>query len=173
MIERYSRPEMANIWTDQNRFQKMLDVEVLACEAFAELGAIPKEAVKTIKEKAQVDAKRIKEIEEVTNHDVVAFIKNVSEHVGDDAKYFHFGLTSSDVLDTGLSIMMVEAMDMLIKESEELVEILRKKAIDYKKTPMMGRSHGVHAEPISFGRTTCLSSIKNTAVFETFNNSSS
>ncbi len=151
MIKRYSRPEMEKIWTDDNRFRKMLDVEILACEAFAEQGLIPKEAVKVIKEKADLDVERILEIEKVTNHDVVAFIKNVSEYVGTDAKYLHFGLTSSDVLDTGYSIQMVEAMDMLIKDAEEVRDALKKKAIKYKKTPMMGRSHGVHAEPISFG----------------------
>lgn len=151
MIERYSRPGMANIWTDQNRFQKMLDVEILACCAFAELGQIPKEAVEVIKKKAKIDVNRIKEIEEVTNHDVVAFIKNVSENVGPEAKYFHFGLTSSDVLDTGYSVQMVQAIDLLIKDAEEMVEIIREKAIEHKNTPMMGRSHGVHAEPISFG----------------------
>jgi adenylosuccinate lyase len=151
MIERYTRPEMAGIWTDQNRFQKMLDVEILACEAFAELGEVPKEAVKTIREKAAFTPERIKEIEDVTNHDVVAFIKNISENVGEDAKYFHFGLTSSDVLDTGYSLQMVEAMDLLIKGAEEVKTALGEKAKKYKMTPMMGRSHGVHAEPISFG----------------------
>ena len=151
MISRYSRPEMAAIWTDQNRFEKMLEVEILACEAFAKLGQIPKSAVRTISENAKVEAERIKEIERVTNHDVVAFIKNVSEHVGEDAKYFHFGLTSSDVLDTGLSMMMVQAMDILIKGAENVAAALKEKAIAYKNTPMMGRSHGVHAEPITFG----------------------
>ncbi|MBD3296717.1 MAG: adenylosuccinate lyase [Candidatus Omnitrophica bacterium] len=151
MIKRYSRPEMARIWTDQNRFEKMLEVEILACEAFAELGQIPEQAVKTIAENAEVDAERVKEIEKVTNHDVVAFIKNVSESVGEDAKYFHFGLTSSDVLDTGLSMMMVQAADILIKDAEEVAEALKKRAIEHKHTPMMGRSHGVHAEPVSFG----------------------
>jgi len=151
MIDRYTRPEMAGIWTDENRFRKMLEVEILACEAFARLGAIPKEAVKTIKEKADISVERIKEIEAATNHDVVAFIKNVSENVGDDAKYFHYGLTSSDVLDTALSAQMVQAMDLLIKGAEGVLAALREKALKYKKTPMMGRSHGVHAEPISFG----------------------
>ncbi|MDP8299642.1 MAG: adenylosuccinate lyase [Candidatus Tantalella remota] len=151
MIERYTRPEMAGIWTDKNRFQRMLDVEILVCEAFAELGAIPKEAVKTIKAKAAFTPERIKEIEEITNHDVVAFIKNISENVGEDAKYFHFGLTSSDVLDTGYSLQMVEAIDLIIKGAEEVRGALKEKAKKYKKTPMMGRSHGAHAEPISFG----------------------
>ena len=151
MIERYTRPEMGRIWTDDNKFRKMLEVEILACEAFAEQGSIPAEAVKVIREKADIDAERIKEIEEKTHHDVVAFLKNISENVGEEAKYVHFGLTSSDVLDTALSVMMVEAMDIIIKGAEELKEALKEKALKYKKTPMMGRSHGVHAEPITFG----------------------
>ncbi len=151
MIKRYSRPEMARIWDEKNRFQKMLDVEILACEAFAELNIIPASAAKTIKEKAAFSVDRINEIERVTNHDVVAFIKSVSENVGEDARYFHYGLTSSDVLDTALSIQMVEAADILIRDIEELINALKNKAIEHKKTPMMGRSHGVHAEPISFG----------------------
>ncbi|MFQ5952025.1 MAG: adenylosuccinate lyase [Candidatus Omnitrophota bacterium] len=151
MIERYTRPEMSRIWTEENKFKKMLEVEILACEAFAKAGLIPKEAVKAIREKAEVSVRRIKEIEKETRHDVVAFIKNVSENVGEEAKYFHFGLTSSDVLDTALSVMMVEAADLLIKDVKEVLEALKEKALKYKKTPMMGRSHGVHAEPISFG----------------------
>ncbi|MFH1877328.1 MAG: adenylosuccinate lyase [Candidatus Omnitrophota bacterium] len=124
---------------------------MLACEAFAVLGLIPRAAVKTIREKAAIDVKRINEIEAVTHHDVVAFIKNVSENVGEPAKYFHFGLTSSDILDTGLSIMMAEAMGLIEKSIVEFLQILKEKALKYKKTPMMGRSHGVHAEPISLG----------------------
>lgn len=151
MIERYTRPEMGSIWSDENRFRKMLEVEVLACEALAGKGFIPKRSAETIRAKADIDVDRIKEIEKTTNHDVVAFIKCVSEYVGEDAKYFHFGLTSSDVLDTGLSVMMVQACDMLIKGAEKVAEELRKKAIEHKHTVMMGRSHGVHAEPVTFG----------------------
>ncbi|MDD3088357.1 MAG: adenylosuccinate lyase [Candidatus Omnitrophica bacterium] len=151
MIERYTRPEMAKIWTDQNRFAKMLDVEIYACEAFAKLGMVPGPALENIRKKAAFDVKRIQEIEEKTNHDVVAFIKNISENIGDDAKYLHFGLTSSDILDTALSSQMAEAMDILIKGAEALKAALKIKAIQHKKTPMMGRSHGVHAEPTSFG----------------------
>ena len=151
MIKRYSRPEMARIWTEENRFQKMLDVEILACEAFAKLKLIPESAVKTIKEKAAFSVERINEIEKITNHDVVAFIKSVSENVGEDARYFHYGLTSSDVLDTALSVQMVEAADILINGIEKLIKALKNKAQEHKNTPMMGRSHGVHAEPISFG----------------------
>ncbi|KJJ83747.1 adenylosuccinate lyase [Candidatus Omnitrophus magneticus] len=142
---------MASIWTDENKFRKMLAVEIFACEAFTEEGLIPRSALAVIKNKANIDVKRIQEIEEKTNHDVMAFIKNVSEYVGEEAKYFHFGLTSSDILDTALSVMMAEAMDILISGAEKLKESLRKKAIKYKMTPMMGRSHGVHAEPITFG----------------------
>ncbi|MBU0683307.1 MAG: adenylosuccinate lyase [Candidatus Omnitrophota bacterium] len=151
MIDRYTRPEMAKIWTEENKFQKMLDVEILACEAFAEQGLVPKSAVKTIKEKAEFNVKRINEIEAKTHHDVVAFIKNISEKIGEDAKYLHFGLTSSDVLDTALSLMMTEAMDIIIGDVKLVMSKLREKAAKYKNTPMMGRSHGVHAEPISFG----------------------
>jgi len=142
---------MTRIWTDENKFQKMLDIEILAVEAFSEQGFMDKEIVKIIRKKAAFDVKRIKEIEAKTHHDVVAFIKNVSENIGEEAKYLHFGLTSSDVLDTALSVMMTEAADILIKDVEEVMEELRKKALKYKNTPMMGRSHGVHAEPISFG----------------------
>jgi adenylosuccinate lyase len=142
---------MGRIWTDENRFRKMLEVEILACEALAKLGVIPKEAAKVIREKADINVSRIKEIEEVTNHDVVAFIKNVSENVGEQAKYFHFGLTSSDILDTALSVQMVEAIEIIEKGVEGLIEALKKKALKHKMTPMIGRSHGVHAEPISFG----------------------
>ncbi len=151
MIERYTRPGMGRIWADENRFRKMLDIEILACEAFAKQGLIPKDALKNIKEKADFDVDRIKEIEARTHHDVVAFIKSISEYVGEDAKYIHFGLTSSDVLDTALSVQMVEAMDLLLEGAKALREALKDKAHRYKKTPMMGRSHGVHAEPISFG----------------------
>lgn len=151
MIDRYTRPEMAKIWTDENRFKKMLDVELFACEAFAEEGIVPKSALENIKKNAAFNVKRIAEIEAKTNHDVVAFIKNISENIGEDAKYLHFGLTSSDILDTALSVQMCEAMDILIKDVEALKSALKEKALKHKKTPMMGRSHGVHAEPTSFG----------------------
>lgn len=151
MIERYTRPKMAGIWRDENKFQKMLGIEILASEAFAKEGLIPKDALKVIRERAAFDVDRIKKIEEKTHHDVVAFLKNISENIGEEAKYLHFGLTSSDILDTALSVMMVEAMDILIEDAEALAASLKAKAVKYKKTPMMGRSHGVHAEPISFG----------------------
>lgn len=142
---------MAKIWADDNKFRKWLDVEILACEAFAKQGMVPKEAVKTIREKAGFDVDRIREIESKTHHDVVAFIKNLSENIGEEAKYLHFGLTSSDILDTALSVMMAEAADILISDAEKLMTALKEKALKHKNTPMIGRSHGIHAEPISFG----------------------
>ena len=142
---------MSNIWSEENRFKAMLDVEISACEAMAKLGRIPKEALRNIKSKARFDIERIKEIEKATNHDVVAFITNLAENIGEDSKYVHMGLTSNDVLDTSLSILMQEAMDLLIGDVRSLLKILRKKARRYKTTVMIGRTHGVHAEPITFG----------------------
>ncbi|MDD4202137.1 MAG: adenylosuccinate lyase [Candidatus Omnitrophica bacterium] len=151
MIERYTMPEMAQIWTEENRFKKMLKIEILACEAMGKIGIIPKKDLINIQKKAKISIKRIQEIELKTNHDVVAFIWNISENVGPSAKYVHYGLTSSDVLDTGLSIQMKEAMDLIIASAKELQKTIKKQAIKHKKTIMIGRSHGVHAEPISFG----------------------
>lgn len=151
MIERYTLPRMKKIWSEENKFQKMAYVEILACEAMARYGLIPKKAYSKIKRRAKFSVERIKEIEKQTNHDVVAFIINLSEHIGPDAKYLHMGLTSSDVLDTALSIMMSEAADIIKKDLEKLSIALKRKAIKYRNTVMMGRSHGVHAEPITFG----------------------
>jgi len=151
MIERYTLAQMARVWSEQNKFEKMLKIELLTCEALSRLKIIPKSDLFQIKKKARFSIDRIKKIEEKTNHDVVSFIVNISENVGDAAKYIHFGLTSSDVLDTALSVMMCEAMDILIKDSEALLKAFRLKAKKYKNTVMIGRSHGVHAEPITFG----------------------
>ena len=151
MIQRYSLPRMSAVWSEENRFRKMLDVEIRACEALAKLGRIPRNALFQIQKRSRFDVERIREIEKETNHDVIAFIKNVSEYVGEDAKYFHMGLTSSDVLDTALSIQMREACDILIDDVKKLMNILRRKARRYKKTLMIGRTHSVHAEPITFG----------------------
>ena len=151
MIPRYTLPRMAKIWQEENKFNKMLQVEILACEAMAKLGLIPKGALNTIKKKATLDIERIKEIEKKTHHDVVAFIVNLTENIGEDAKYIHMGMTSSDVLDTSLSVMMVEAADILIEDLNALAKALRYKARKYKKAIMMGRSHGIHAEPTTFG----------------------
>jgi len=151
MIERYTLPKMAKIWSEENKFRKMAEVEILACEAMAKYGIIPKKAYRNIKRKAGFSVERIKEIEKETNHDVVAFIMNLSENIGEDARYLHLGLTSSDVLDTALSVMMCEAADLIIDDLERLADALKKKARRFKYTVMIGRSHGVHAEPITFG----------------------
>lgn len=151
MIERYTRPEMGAIWTEENRFQAWLEVEILACEAWAELGDIPKEDVQKIREKASFDIQRIKEIEEETRHDVVAFTRAVSETLGEERKWVHYGLTSTDVVDTALSYTIKQANNILLKDIERFVEILKNKAKEHKYTVMMGRTHGVHAEPTTFG----------------------
>ncbi|MPQ27082.1 adenylosuccinate lyase [Bacillus paralicheniformis] len=151
MIERYSRPEMAAIWTDENRFQAWLEVEILACEAWAELGVIPKEDVKVLREKASFDINRIFEIEQDTRHDVVAFTRAVSETLGEEKKWVHYGLTSTDVVDTALSYLLKQANEILLKDIERFVDILKEKAKEHKYTVMMGRTHGVHAEPTTFG----------------------
>ncbi|WP_078382298.1 adenylosuccinate lyase [Sutcliffiella halmapala] len=151
MIERYTRPEMGAIWTEENRFQAWLEVEILACEAWAELGDIPKEDVKLLREKATFDINRIKEIEEETRHDVVAFTRAVSETLGEEKKWVHYGLTSTDVVDTALSYQLKQANTILQADLERFVAILKEKAQAHKYTVMMGRTHGVHAEPTTFG----------------------
>ena len=151
MIERYSLPRMSAIWSEENRFKKMLDVELFACEALTKLGKIPKNSLFQIQKRSRFDVERIKEIEAETNHDVIAFLKNLSENIGEDAKYVHMGLTSSDVLDTALSAQMQEACDILIDDVKKLMRILRGKAKRHKKTLMIGRTHSVHAEPMTFG----------------------
>ncbi|MEC1614810.1 adenylosuccinate lyase [Bacillus mojavensis] len=151
MIERYSRPEMSAIWTDENRFHAWLEVEILACEAWAELGVIPKEDVKLMRENASFDINRILEIEQDTRHDVVAFTRAVSESLGEERKWVHYGLTSTDVVDTALSYLLKQANDILLKDLERFVDIIKEKAKEHKYTVMMGRTHGVHAEPTTFG----------------------
>ena len=151
MIGRYTLPEMERIWTEENRWKTILEVEILACEAIAEQGIIPWEAVNNIRAKASFDIERIKEIESVTHHDVIAFLSNVAEYVGEDAKYMHKGLTSSDVLDTALSVQMKEAGELILIKLKKLGEVLKKKAVEHQDTIMAGRSHGVHAEPVTFG----------------------
>ncbi|MFC1667071.1 adenylosuccinate lyase [Candidatus Omnitrophota bacterium] len=156
MIPRYSLQKMSNIWSDENRFQKMLDIEILACEAMSNLGRVPKKDLKKIKSKAKFNVKRIEKIEAKTRHDVIAFLHNIAEYIGSSSRFVHQGLTSSDVLDTGLSVMMKEAASILIEDLKELKEALRKKAKRFKRTIMVGRSHGVHAEPTTFGLKLCL-----------------
>jgi adenylosuccinate lyase len=151
MIDRYTRPEMGAIWKEENRFKAWLEVEILACEAWAELGEIPKEDVKRLRENASFNIDRIKEIEEETRHDVVAFTRAVSETLGEERKWVHYGLTSTDVVDTALSYVLKQANEILLKDLENFVEILANKAKEHKYTVMMGRTHGVHAEPTTFG----------------------
>lgn len=151
MLERYTRPEMGAIWTDQNRYQAWLEVEILADEAWAELGEIPKEDVALIREKATFDIDRILEIEAQTRHDVVAFTRAVSESLGDESKWVHYGLTSTDVVDTAYGYLMKQANDLIREDLNRFVTIIDEKAKEYKHTVMMGRTHGVHAEPTTFG----------------------
>ncbi|GEM05070.1 adenylosuccinate lyase [Halolactibacillus miurensis] len=151
MIERYTREEMGRIWTDENRYQAWLEVELLACEAWSELGIIPKEDVEKLRENASFDIDRILEIEQETRHDVVAFTRAVSETVGEEKKWVHYGLTSTDVVDTALSYLMKQANVIIRKDIVNFIEILKNKAIEHKHTVMMGRTHGVHAEPTTFG----------------------
>jgi adenylosuccinate lyase len=142
---------MTAIWSPENRYRKWLDIEILACEAMAQKGEIPSGALKNIKEKAAFDVARIEEIEKATKHDVIAFLTSVVEKVGEDGKFIHKGLTSSDILDTSLAVLLKEASDMLIDDMRRLLDVLKNKAMRYKDTLMVGRSHGIHAEPITFG----------------------
>ncbi|MEW6162976.1 MAG: adenylosuccinate lyase [Nitrospirota bacterium] len=151
MIPRYTRPEMGKLWDIETKYQKWLDVEIAVCEAWAELGEIPKDALRAIKKKAKFDIQRIDEIEKVVKHDVIAFLTSVAQNLGSEARFIHKGLTSSDILDTALAFLMRQASDIIIKDIKELMGVLEKQAYKYKDVPMMGRSHGVHAEPITFG----------------------
>ena len=151
MISRYSREKMENIWSEENRFKAWLEVEILACEAWVEEGHIPNEDVKKIRENASIDVDRIKEIEASTRHDVVAFTRQVSETLGDEKKWVHYGLTSTDVVDTALSYLIKQANDIIEDDLERFIEVIKNKAIEHKTTLMMGRTHGVHAEPTTFG----------------------
>lgn len=151
MIARYTRPEMGKIFTDDNRYSIWLEIELLACEAQAELGAIPKESVKTIREKAKFNVDRINEIEAEVKHDIIAFLTSVGEFVGPDSRFIHLGMTSSDVVDTALSVQMKQAGELLLKDLIALRDVLARRAKEFKNTVMIGRSHGIHAEPTTFG----------------------
>ena len=151
MIERYTLPEMGEIWTDTYKLKTWLEVEIAVCEAQAELGYIPTEAVEEIKAKADFDPQRVLEIEAEVRHDVIAFLTNVNEYVGDAGRYIHLGLTSSDVLDTGLALQMVASLNLILEKLEELTQAIRYQAQQHRYTVMVGRSHGIHAEPITFG----------------------
>lgn len=151
MIERYTRPEIGKIFEDEFKYSTWLQIEILACEARAKLGEIPMEDVEVIKEKANFDVKRILEIEETTKHDVIAFLTNVAEYVGPESRHVHYGMTSSDILDTTLSYQMKAAGELLLKQLFQLKDVLKKRAIEHKETVCVGRSHGIHAEPTTMG----------------------
>ena len=151
MIERYTRPEMAAIWADQRKYELWLEIETLACEAQAEIGVIPQADAAVIRAKGKFDLQEIARIEARTNHDVIAFLENVASYVGPAGRWMHQGMTSSDVLDTALAVQMAEASDLLLQDLRELREVVARRAVEFKRTPMIGRSHGIHAEPITFG----------------------
>jgi adenylosuccinate lyase len=151
MIERYTRPEMGAIWTEQNRFQKWLDVEIAVCEIHAEMGTIPADAVDVIRRKAAFSVERIKEIESSTRHDVIAFTTALAESIGPESRFVHYGLTSSDVVDTANALLLRDAATLLLEDLDRLGAVLRRRAFEHKDTLMAGRTHGVHAEPTTFG----------------------
>ena len=151
MIPRYSRPEMTEIWEPENKFRIWFEIEAHACDALAELGIIPKEAAKAIWERGKFDVARIDEIERETKHDVIAFLTNVAEHVGPEARFLHQGMTSSDVLDTCLAVQLKQAADILLADLDRVLDVLKRRADEHKETVCIGRSHGIHAEPTTFG----------------------
>ncbi len=156
MIPRYTLPEMGAVWSEQNKFRKWLDVEIAVCEVHAERGTIPRDALEEIKARASFSVERINEIERVTNHDVIAFTTNLAESIGESARFVHYGLTSSDVVDTANALLLRESADILLKKVEALMEVLKRRALEFKHTPQVGRTHGIHAEPTSFGLTFAL-----------------
>jgi len=151
VIPRYSREIMTKIWSPENRYKKWLDVEIFACEAMAKLGKIPESALKNIKENVSIEVERIDEIEKTTKHDVIAFLTSLTEKVGEDGRFIHMGLTSSDVLDTSLAVQLKESAEILLEDIDQLLVVLKRRAFENKNTLMIGRSHGIHAEPITFG----------------------
>ncbi len=151
MIERYTMPEMRELWSEQKKFEVWLEVEILACEAHAEAGRIPADALKQIKDKAKFTVERILEIEEVVQHDVIAFTTALAENIGEASRFVHMGLTSSDVVDTAQSVRMVRGLDLILARVEAMIAVLAKRAKELKGTAMMGRTHGIHAEPTSMG----------------------
>ena len=151
MIERYTLPEMGAVWSLENKFRKWLDVELAVCEVHAEDGVIPADALQQIRSNAAFSLERINEIEKTTDHDVIAFTTNLAENIGEAARFVHFGLTSSDVVDTANALLLKESCDILIKKSDELMAVLKRRAFEFKETPQIGRTHGIHAEPTSFG----------------------
>src|SRR5213594_4400079 len=151
MIRRYTSPEMGRIWSDQRKYETWLQVEIAAVDAMARAGLVPEDAARDIRTRAAFTIERIEEIEQVTQHDVIAFTTAVAEHVGPSARWLHFGLTSSDVIDTAQALQMREACDLVLEDLRALDEAIGERAIEHRRTPMIGRTHGVHAEPITFG----------------------
>lgn len=151
MISRYSRPEMVKIWSDENKYRRWLEIELMVCEVQTKIGIIPKGVIERIKNKINFDPERILEIEKITKHDLVAFLKNISENIGIDSRFLHLGLTSSDIKDTALSLNLRDALKIIIKDLNDLIKVLKEKAIKHKYDLMIGRTHGIHAEPITFG----------------------
>src|SRR5213595_3538123 len=156
MIDRYTLPEMGALWSEETKFQKWLDVEIAVCEVHAEMETIPREALEQIKSKAKFSVDRIHEIEKTTHHDVIAFTTNLAEPIGDAARFVHYGLTSSDVVDTANALLLRDACDILLKKIDVLLDMLKRRALEFKDTPQVGRTHGIHAEPTSFGLTFAL-----------------
>src|SRR5215510_2289539 len=151
MIPRYSRPEMARIWAPETRLRIWFEIEAHACDAMAELGLIPKPAAQAVWERGRYDIDRVEEIERDTRHDVIAFLTNLAEHVGPEARFVHQGMTSSDVLDTCFAVQLKEAAELLLADIDALLAVLKRRAFEHKLTPTIGRSHGIHAEPTTFG----------------------
>ena len=156
MIARYTLPEMGALWSDENKFQKWLEVELAVCEVHAEMGTIPRDALEQIKSRAKFSVARINEIEKSTDHDVIAFTTNLAESIGDAARFVHYGLTSSDVVDTANALLLRDACDILLKKIDAFLPVLQRRALEFKHTPQVGRTHGIHAEPTSFGLTFAL-----------------
>jgi adenylosuccinate lyase len=156
MIDRYTLPEMGALWSEQNKFQKWLDVELAVCEVHAEMGTIPAAALEQIRSRASFSVERINEIESTTNHDVIAFTTNLAEAIGEASRFVHYGLTSSDVVDTANALLLRDSSDILLKKIDGLIDALKRRAFEYKLTPQVGRTHGIHAEPTSFGLTFAL-----------------
>ena len=156
MIERYTLPEMGALWSEESKFQKWLEVEIAVCEVHAEMGTIPQGALEQIKSRAKFSVERINEIEKTTNHDVIAFTTNLAENIGEAARFVHYGLTSSDVVDTANALLLRAACDLLLQKVEALLTVLKRRAFEFKHTPQTGRTHGIHAEPTSFGLTFAL-----------------
>lgn len=156
MIDRYTLPEMGALWSEETKFQKWLDVEIAVCEVHAELGTIPHDALEQIKSRAKFSVARINEIEKTTDHDVIAFTTNLAESIGEASRFVHYGLTSSDVVDTANALLLRDACDIVLKKIEALLEVLKRRAFEFKNTPQIGRTHGIHAEPTSFGMTFAL-----------------